>query len=145
MHVTAKTWRMEIAVEKLVLESGSDWCDALPARASEVSRRMVDGAEHCRYNAPQWRKRWVAKAEGEDPMPAQWPQAGLASTPQDEIGAERRGARQAFYELQLDEAEGRHWVCALALPQWQRWARGQTFRIRVNRFGVADCGTVPVI
>ncbi len=144
VHVTAKTWRMEIDVEQQALESGSDWCDALPAQAIEVSRRVVDGAAHCRYSAPQWRKRWVAKAEGEDPAAARWPEASLNATAQGEINAERMGRRQAFYELQLDEPDGRHWVCALPLAQWQRWAKGQSFRIRVDRFGVADCATVPV-
>jgi hypothetical protein len=147
VQVQAKIWRFEIEVEKRVLESGSDWCDALPADARDISRQprqRADGPpEHCRYSAPQWRRRWGEQLEGEDPQPPRWPQPRLVPLPPDQIGAERLGKRQAHYELQLRAADGRHWSCPVALAQWQRIVKGSSVRIQVDRQGVADCATIP--
>jgi len=148
VKLSAKTWQLDIEVEQWVLESGSDWCDALPADARDISRRLLEKspggprAEHCRYSAPQWRRRWGARAEGTAPAPPRWPQPPLKALAPDELGAERLGKRQARYELQLRASDGRHWSCPTPLRQWQQMSTGGSFRIQVDRQGVADCASL---
>ncbi|MET0519357.1 MAG: hypothetical protein ABW005_11055 [Burkholderiaceae bacterium] len=150
VQVQRKTWRLEVEVEKRVLESGFDWCDEMPAGAAGVTRRLLADpqglrtapSEHCRYTVAQWRKRWVARAEGEAPAPPRWPSPGLSALPADQLGAERLGAREAFYEVLLAAADGRSWTCRLSPARWQALAPGSRMRVQVNRQDVADCASL---
>lgn len=151
VELEAKTWQRDIEIERLVLETSTGWCDALPADASDVQRRMVQDpegkrglAEHCRYQSPQWRQRNIARREGADPAAPAWPEPDLAEMPLGELGAERRGKRQERYELVLRDADDRRWTCEMPLPRWQAHRRGERFRLLVDRFGVADCSSVPI-
>lgn len=150
VQLQRKTWRLEIEVEKRVLESGFDWCDEMPADAFDVERRLTADprglraapSEHCRYTVPQWRKRWVARAEGEAPTPPLWPRPPLSDLPPEQLGAERLGAREAFYEVQLGTPDGHGWTCRLSLAQWQALPAGSRFRVQVDRQDVADCASL---
>ena len=153
VEVEAKTWLYEIEVEKRVLETGSAWCDEVPAGASAIERRMITDpsgvrpglAEHCRYSIPEWRKRWVEQASGPATTPPHWPSPQLADLPPDTLGAERAGKRTQRYLLQLRaERNGVDWSCQLPLEQWQRFHEGEQFRLRVDRFSTANCASVPV-
>jgi len=147
VQVERKNWRLEIEVERLVLESESGWCDELPAQAGAISRRLLadpSGArlapsEHCRYTLPRWRLQYTLSAEGEPASPPQWPQAQLSALPATQIGAERLGKRRSFHEVQLRSATDQRWTCRLPLPVWQRIEAGSRLRLAVNRQGVADC------
>lgn len=153
VEVVAKTWQFEIQIEKRVLETGSGWCDELPAGAAAISRRLIadpSGArpgliEHCRYSVPTWHRRWVETAQGQDPTPPQWPEPKLGEPATDQLGAERLGRREARYLIQLREMDsGQEWTCQLPLAQWQRFAQGERFRLAVDRFSTANCASVPI-
>ena len=143
--IDSKTWRFEIAVERRLLETGADWCDALPPGAIALDRRLVDrpngeAAERCRDSRPAWRRLYQAQARGDAAQPPAWPQPDLQQVPGVAPDALRLGQRQAFFELNLLTADGRRWVCTLPRPQWERLAVGFKFRLAVDRFGTADCG-----
>lgn len=146
VEVAAKTWQRDIEVERLGLELGSAWCDELPAQAQDIVRRPLQDpegrrglAEHCRYQAPQWRARRSERAEGQDPTPPRWP-----AEPRLTQGLERSGARHERYALQLRSADdGRPWTCELPQPRWQQFHTGQRLRLQVDRHGVADCASLP--
>ncbi|MDN3922831.1 hypothetical protein [Roseateles violae] len=141
VEVEAKRWRFELEVEQYVSELGSDWCEALPADARDVSRRWMDRpdgqrAEHCRYSQMQWRRRWGALKEGGEAEPPAWPEPRLKE-------GERLGQRKTRYELLLRADDGRLWTCALAPEAWRRVPRQARFRVQVDRQGTADCATLP--
>jgi hypothetical protein len=151
VEVVGKTWQLEIEIEQRVMESGSAWCDELPADAVVLARRRIDkpgagrpaGAEHCRYSSPQWRRRWGIRNEGQAPTPPRWPEPQLKAAGADGLGAERAGQRQARYLLQLHAADEHAWTCELPLAAWQRAQPGTSFRIQVDRWSVANCASLP--
>lgn len=151
VEVVGKTWQLEIEIEKRVMESGSTWCDELPADAQVQGRRLMDkavggrpaGAEHCRYISPQWRRRWGIRNEGQAPTPPSWPAPKLAEAGPEGLGAERLGKRQQRYLLQLHDSTGRDWTCELPLAQWQRVTSGTSLRLQIDRWSVANCATLP--
>lgn len=151
IDVVAKSWQLEIEVEKHVMESGSTWCDELPPDAQVLSRRRMDkamddrpaGAEHCRYASPQWRRRWGIRNEGRAPAPPSWPTPKLADAGPDGLGAERLGKRQERYLLHLHSSDGRDWSCELPLETWLRVPAGAQLRIQVDRWSVANCASLP--
>nr|WP_316639970.1 hypothetical protein [uncultured Roseateles sp.] len=152
VQLVHKTWHLAIEVETWVVDHGSNWCDELPAGAHITLRRtIVDPsgartapADHCRYTALQWRALHSAMAEGEAPAAPRWPVLQLlpASDPP-ALGAERAGKRHERYEVLLRAASGQEWTCRLALPHWQGLAPGLSFRLKVDRHGVANCSSVP--
>lgn len=147
VEVERKSWRLEIEVERLVLESESGWCDEMPAQAQDISRRLLDDpsgtraapSEHCRYALPRWRRQYTLSAEGEAPTPPHWPQAQLSEHPAGQLGAERLGQRRSFHELQLSSSSGGRWNCRLPASRWQPLLPGSRLRLPVSRQGVADC------
>jgi len=152
VQVVQKTWQLAIEIETLVEDHGSSWCDEVPTGVRVTLRRtMIDPsgartgpAEHCRYTGPQWRALHSAMAEGQAPALPHWPTASLpplADPPQ--LGAERPGKRHERYEIQLRAASGQTWTCRLPLAHWQGVTPGLTFRLQVDRHGVAHCGSVP--
>ncbi|MCV2367033.1 hypothetical protein [Roseateles oligotrophus] len=149
--LVGKTWRLDIEIEKLLEEGESSWCDELPAEARNISRRLLvdpsgarpEPTEHCRFSRPQWRTMRMARAEGAAPTPPHWPEARLNGLPADQLGAERTGKPEAFYELQLQNEAGQSWTCRLPLAEWQAHKLGARYRLRVDRFGVADCASLP--
>jgi hypothetical protein len=148
--VERKTWRYEIDIERRLLETGSDWCDALPPGAVELDRRLAadpqgprDTAERCRYSLPAWRLLYRAKAEGDATQPPAWPEPDLRQVPGIAADALRLGSRQAFFELQLRTNDGALWTCALPRLHWERMPVGHELRLAVDRFGTADCGKLP--
>ena len=151
VEVVAKTWQLEIEIEQRVMESGSAWCDELPADAKILGRRSMDkavgerpaGSEHCRYTSPQWRRRWGIRNEGQAPTPPRWPEPKLARADADGLGAERPGKRQQRYLLQLHDSSGHDWSCELPLEQWHRVPPQASFRILVDRWSVANCASLP--
>jgi len=153
VELQRKTWRLEIDIQKRVLERESGWCDALPAQAREVQRRWLSDpagerpglAEHCRYALPQWRALRQLRAEGAAPRPPLWPAVDLAPEASGEaLGAERLGERRALYEVELAAlATGQRWHCRLDLAHWQALPTGRRLRLRVDRQGVADCSSLP--
>lgn len=150
VEVTRKIWRFEIEIEKRILETSSGWCEDMPSAAGEVSRRQLadpDGVrqglgEHCRYTLPQWRALRLMQAQGEFPTPPRWPQTKLSELPPDQLGAERLGKRREFYEIRLHAQSGQDWTCRLSQRQWQDLTPGASFRLRVDRQGVADCASI---
>lgn len=147
--VESKTWRYEIDVERRLLETGADWCDALPPGAVELDRRLVDtpqgtdgvtSAARCRYSLPGWRRLYQAQARGDAAQPPAWPQPDLQQAPGIAPDALRLGQRQAFFELNLLTADGKRWTCTLPRARWQQLAVGFKLRLAVDRFGTADCG-----
>ncbi|MCV2363319.1 hypothetical protein LNV23_07640 [Paucibacter sp. DJ1R-11] len=150
----AKTWRLEIEVERRVLETGSGWCDELPVGALVLSRRTLDSdpsgqrqgpSEHCHYRSPQWRTSYVAQSQGQAPAAPHWPhpELRLDDAQGQALGAERLGKRQAFYELQLQADDGRQWSCRQNLQEWQARPAQAHYRVQVDRYGVADCASLP--
>jgi len=142
-----RSWRMEIVVERLRAESGSDWCDELPADATDVSRRLMADptgkragpAEHCRYTQLVWRRSWIAKTEGGPGDRPDWPRPPLRVAAPGEAGSERIGKREAFFEVELRDRENHAWVCRVSEQRWQQLRVGQRYRVPVDRFGTADC------
>ncbi|WP_310389483.1 hypothetical protein [Roseateles sp.] len=153
VELAAKTWRLDIEIEKLLEEGESSWCDEMPAEASKISRRLLTDptgvrpapAEHCRFSLPQWRTLRIARAEGAAPAPALWPEPRLNGLGPDQLGAERASKREAFYELQLraNAGHGQTWACRLPLAEWQAHRLGTRYRLQVDRLGVADCASLP--
>ena len=154
--VARRQWRLEIEVERLRLEAGSDACDQVPADARDVIRRpgnfsstaSAPGApmlptpatpERCRYQTLAWRTQWLARQQGEAGAPPRWPQPPLAAAEPGQAGSERLGRREAFYEVQLRAGPDRVWTCRLPLDRWQALHTGQPLRLPVDRWGVADC------
>lgn len=145
--VEALHWQRDIEVERQVLESGSAWCDELPAGAQDISRRWLQdpqglrgSAEHCRFQLPAWRPRRSVHAEGMDAFdpPPHWP-----AEPALEAGQERLGKRHERYALRLRADGGQVWHCELPQARWQQFHGGQRLRLAVDRHGVADCGRLP--
>ncbi|MCV2421583.1 hypothetical protein [Paucibacter sp. DJ2R-2] len=150
----AKTWQLEIEVERRTLETGSGWCDELPETAQVLSRRWLDSdpsgqrsgaVEHCHYRSPQWRTSYVAQSQGQAPAAAVWPQPVLrpGDPERQGLGEERLGKRQSFYELQLQASDGRAWSCRQSLADWQGRPAQARYRVQVDRYGVADCASLP--
>ncbi|MGN6827580.1 hypothetical protein [Paucibacter sp. M5-1] len=146
VELTRKTWRFEIKVEKRVDESGSAWCEDMPAGAREIERRRLDApggaADHCRFMQPQWRSQYTVRSEGDARTPAQWPQPALSELPPDRLGAQRLGQRQAFFEAHLRAGEGQVWTCKLSEAHWSALALGTKLRLQIDRRGVADCASL---
>lgn len=147
VELTRRSWRMEIVVERLRAEAGSDWCDELPAGAFDISRRVAADptgrragpGEHCRYTVLAWRRHWIAKTEGGPDDRPDWPRPPLRLAPPGQPGSERLGKREAFYEVELRDRENHAWVCRVAPQRWQQLREGMRFRVPVDRFGTADC------
>lgn len=150
VELVAMPWRLEIEIEKLMEEGDSAWCDEMPADASHINRRLIADpsglrqgpAEHCRFTRPQWRTMRKATAEGRSPMPPKWPAPSLNGLGPKELGAERAGHSDAFYELKLRNEDGQIWECRLPLPKWQAHRLGTRYLVEVDRFGVADCASL---
>lgn len=147
VELTRRGWRMEIVVERLRAESGSDWCDELPEAAFDISRRRMadptgrraEPADHCRYTVLAWRRSWIAKTEGGPGDRPVWPTPPLRVAPPGEPGSERLGRREAHYEIELRDRENHAWVCRVSPERWAALRVGERFRIPVDRFGTADC------
>ena len=147
VELTRRSWRMEIVIERLRSESGSDWCDELPEGAFDISRRTIadasgkraEPAEHCRYNMLAWRRSWIVKNEGGPETRPDWPRPPLRVAPPGEAGSERLGKREAYYEIDLSDGGDRTWTCRVDLERWQQLRVGQRFRMPVDRFGTANC------
>ena len=151
VELAAKTWRLDIEIEKLLEEGESSWCDEMPAEARKISRRLLTDpagvraapSEHCRFSLPQWRTLRIVRAEGAWPVPPLWPNPKLNGLAADQLGAERAGKREAFYELQLRAESGQAWTCRLPPTQWLAHKLGARYRLQVDRFSVADCASLP--
>jgi hypothetical protein len=147
VEVQAKIWRREIDIEHAPIQPQSDWCEKLPATATAVERLQREDPEadqrlrpYCRFRAPGWSLLRRAVAEGDGQRPPHWPAVQLTAEGQ------REGQRRAWLWLQVratDARDGRQWQCTPALAQWQRLQVGQRFRLRVDKFGVADCASLP--
>ncbi len=157
VSVERKTWRLEIDVERRLEELGSSWCSEMPTDATELSRRLMPdpqhpeqpAAQHCKYRAPSWRTSWRAKSEGTAPQVPQWPKPplrveplGTAAGSQTPLGIERLGERYEFYELELAHADGQTWTCRLPRARWEAVPLGLRFHLPVDRYGVANCGSI---
>jgi hypothetical protein len=150
VELVAMPWRLEIEIEKLMEEGESSWCDEMPADASHITRRQIadptgirpEPTEHCRFTRPQWRTMRKATLEGLAPAPPTWPTTSLNGLDPKELGAERAGHREAFYELKLRNENGQIWSCRLTLAEWQLHKLGARYRVEVDRFGVADCSSL---
>lgn len=147
VELVTRQWRTETEVERLRMESGTDWCDELPNGAVELSRRrMTDPsgqrpgeAERCQYNLLAWRLLWVAHREGTVSGAPQWPTPALSALPASQPGAERTGRRAVFYELVLRNRAGQSWICRTDAARWQALHEGQRLRLPIDRWGVAHC------
>lgn len=151
VEIAAKTWRHAIEIERYQLELESDWCDRLPPNAELLEqRRMEDplgqrGVDaYCRYRALRWSQYRHAVAQGEAPQPPHWPQPQLADLPPDTPGAERLGRRTTRYQWVLRAEDGQEWPCTLSLPEWRTLETGTKVRVLVDRWGTADCATLPL-
>ncbi len=148
VELTQRSWRMEIEVERLRLETGTDWCDELPEGASGVVRRTITDptgrragpAEHCKYSVLAWRRSWIAREQGLAGTRVDWPRPPLRVAPPGEPGSERLGRREAYYELTLRDGDGHEWTCRTDLDRWNRLKVGQRFRLPVDRWSTANCG-----
>lgn len=147
VELVKRSWRYEIVIERLRAESGSDWCDELPADATDVTRRLMadpkglrpEPAEHCRYTQLAWRRSWIAKTEGGPGDRPDWPRPPLRVAAPGTPGSERLGKRDAYFEIELRDRENHAWVCRVTQQEWQALRVGQRYRIPVDRFGTANC------
>lgn len=147
VELVRRSWRMEIVVERLRAESGSDWCDELPEGAFDITRRVIadptgkrsQPGEHCRYTTLAWRRSWIAMTEGGPETQPDWPRPPLRVAPPGQPGSERLGQREAFHEIELRDREDHAWVCRVTPERWRQLRVGGRFRIPVDRFGTADC------
>jgi hypothetical protein len=147
VELKRRSWRMEIVIEALRAETGSDWCDELPQGARDVSRRLAADptgrragpTERCRYTALAWRRSWIAKAEGGPGDRPRWPSPPLRVAPPGEPGSERMGRREAYFEIELRDRANHAWTCRVSEARWRELREGQRFRIPVDRFGTANC------
>ncbi|HEY0953222.1 MAG TPA: hypothetical protein VGE36_00590 [Roseateles sp.] len=147
VELTRRGWRLEIVVERLRTESGSDWCDELPEGAYDIKRRIItdptgrrtEPAEHCRYELLAWRRSWIVKSEGGPDDRPEWPSPPLRVAPPGQPGSERLGRREAYYEITLRHDEDHSWTCRVTPERWQQLRPGMRFRIPVDRFGTANC------
>ncbi|MEO6278829.1 hypothetical protein [Roseateles sp.] len=147
VQLTKRSWRMEIVIERLRSESGSDWCDDLPADARDVTRRLradltgkrAEPSEHCRYTQIVWRRQWIAQSAGGPADRPDWPRPPLRVAPPGEAGSERLGKREAYFEIELRDRSDHAWVCRVTQARWQQLRVGQRFRVPVDRFGTANC------
>ncbi|RZL31486.1 MAG: hypothetical protein EOP35_21920 [Rubrivivax sp.] len=147
VELVKRSWRMEVVIERLRVEAGSDWCDDLPADARDVTRRVMADpkglraapAEHCRYTQLAWRRSWIAKNEGGPADRPDWPRPPLRMAAPGEPGSERQGKREAFFEIELRDRDNHAWVCRVTQERWQQLRVGQRYRVPVDRFGTADC------
>jgi len=147
VELTKRSWRFEIVIERLRAESGSDWCDEMPADARDVTRRLItdpkgrrsEPSEHCRYTQLAWRRSWIAQSAGGPGEQPDWPRPPLRVAPPGEAGSERLGKREAYFEVELRDRENHAWVCRLDPEHWKQLRVGQRFRIPVDRFGTANC------
>ncbi len=147
VELTRRSWRMEIIVERLRTESGSDWCDELPEGAFDITRRTIadptgkrtEPSEHCRYSTLAWRRSWIVKNEGGPDDRPDWPRPPLRMAPPGQPGSERLGKRDAYFEIELRDREDHAWVCRLDPEHWKQLRLGMRFRMPVDRFGTANC------
>jgi hypothetical protein len=147
VELTRRSWRLEIVVERLRAETGSDWCDELPEGAYDISRRVItdptgrrtEPAEHCRYSLLAWRRSWIVKSEGGPDDRPEWPNPPLRVAPPGQPGSERLGRREAYYEIALRADEDHSWTCRVTPERWRQLRPGMRFRIPVDRFGTANC------
>ncbi|TXI19351.1 MAG: hypothetical protein E6Q67_10645 [Roseateles sp.] len=145
--LVARQWRTEVDVERLRLESGSDWCDELPPGASVQSRRLMKDpsgqrageSERCQYSQLAWRQLWLAHREGGAGQTPQWPSPALSGLPPDQPGAERLGRRAIHYELVLRNRAGLLRNCRVPAQRWGSLSEGSALRLPVDRWGVAHC------
>lgn len=148
--VSALQWQRLVEIEKLVQETGSDWCDRLPPGARVLERMPREDPEglrppdspHCRYRAETWRALRSVLAQGGPAELPVWPAPDLNGLPPEQLGAERAGERHEIHELSLAAADGRRWQCRLARKDWLRFHPGQVLRLPVDRWGTADCGAL---
>ena len=151
VEIVAKTWKRELVVERRRLEQQSDWCDRLPPDSQAVARedRLDPSGErgtapYCRFRAPTWGLAWVAQQEGQAPRPPRWPQPTLIAPGDPKLpDGERLGGRRARQTVVLRADDGREWQCRPEPGHWQALQIGQRFYLAVDRFGVADCASLP--
>jgi len=152
VEVARKTWSRDIEIEERIWEVSSDWCDAMPVDAQELNRRLMtdpsgarsDATEHCRFKHATWRAQRSAHSEGEAGSHPAWAAATLSALSADQIGAERWGKRHERYELHLrSRSDGKVWTCKLTQAAWEAIPLGLKFRLQVDRFGVANCTSLP--
>lgn len=151
--VTIQTlrWQRDIEVERLVQVNDSSWCDEMPPGVQEIQRKVMEDpsgqrpepSPHCRYTGLQWRTLRAVRTQGVHPEPPYWGSPVLAPLRPDEAGAERIARYKGIYEVLMVDAKERDWTCRVSLQQWQALKPGQQFRLFVDRFGVANCSTVP--
>ncbi|HLO96676.1 MAG TPA: hypothetical protein VK195_20400 [Burkholderiaceae bacterium] len=149
--VQSLRWQRDIVIERLVEVNDSSWCDEMPAGVQEVQRKLMDDpsgrrsepSPHCRYTGLQWRELRSVRTEGLHPEPPHWGSPVLAGQRQEQAGAERIGKYKGIYEVLMVDDKARDWTCRLSLQQWQALKPEQQFRLFVDRFGVANCSTVP--
>ncbi|MDT8998622.1 hypothetical protein RQP53_04985 [Paucibacter sp. APW11] len=151
VEITGKRWQLDIEIERIIEESSSAWCDEMPPGARVLSRRLVSDprgqrpapAEHCRYSAPEWRKWRIATRKGPASETPQWPDLELSDIAPPALGAEQPGKRHSYYELLLHDSNGRDWACLQPRADWQRWTTGARFYLQIDRFGTANCASLP--
>lgn len=143
VQVMSLPWSRDIEIERQVEVTNSGRCDELPAQARVLDRRLLtrkevgSDAEHCRYALREWRPVYSLKAAGDGPWPVpHWPE--LSHAPD-----ERAGHRHEHQEVVLGNERGQHWTCRLNSAGWASLRTGQRLRLQVDRFGVADCASVP--
>ncbi|MBB5203632.1 hypothetical protein HNQ51_000925 [Inhella inkyongensis] len=144
VEVEAKIWRREVDIEASQVQPQSDWCDKLPAAATEVERLQREDPgqagqmrAYCRFRGPGWSLLRRAVAEGDGARTPHWPVLRLSP------GIEREGQRRAWAWVMLRAADGREWQCTPPLPQWLALQPGQRLRLKVDQFGVANCASLP--
>lgn len=149
--IQALRWQRDIEIDSLVAVTDSSWCDEMPAGMQEVQRKLMEDpsgqrsepSPHCRYTGLQWRTLRSVRTEGQHPQAPYWGSPVLPELRPDQAGAERISKYKSIYEVLMVDAKERDWTCRINLQQWQALKPGQQFRLFVDRFGVANCSTVP--
>lgn len=147
VELKQRSWRTEVVIERLMPESGTDWCDELPAGAYDISRRTIadptgrraEPGEHCRYTVLAWRRSWITSTQGGPETAPYWPNPPLRMAPPGEAGSERIGRRTAYFEIELRDRADHMWTCQVTPQRWRELREGMRFRIPVNRWNTADC------
>ncbi len=142
VRVAAMNWSRDIEVERQVSVTDSGWCAQLPEGAQVLERRRLPDpasgklGEHCRFAARSLRAVYSLSAAGEGSSPApHWPAITHASD-------ERTGRRHERHEAVFASEHGQRWTCRLSAAEWARLNTGQRLRLKVDRFGVADCASM---
>lgn len=128
-----------------------DMGDGSFSRRQECTPRYRDEPVYdtrCHYRVNRWQVLRTDKLAGHASLAPAWPQPLLAAAPAGglgwsggvaALGAERLGSRREAYQVTLQSAKGKQWVCAVDATRWASLAEGKPVTLKVRGTGGAVC------